>query len=148
VLLCRFHTFFKILRMVVAGFGENCTVFLRSPFVDWVFYPDAFFFFYYIVVFVTFLTVVAAIVFLRSSGVLIANLFLEIIIIHVFDFLFLPVDDWPTSENRRILVEGTISWEFCLSFLSVKPRWVLMDGWMQEWRRVMSMSYLAHNMGK
>jgi hypothetical protein len=84
-------------------------------------------FFCYIVVFLTFLTTVTAIIFLGITRVLILNHFLGIIL-HDFGFLFLPLDDWRTSENRRLLVEGTISREFWLAFLSVKPGWVLMDG--------------------
>ena len=106
-----------------------------------------FFFVCYGVVFVTFFTTVTAIIFLRITRVLIVKHFLEIIL-HVFCFLFLPLDYWRTSENRRLLVEGTISWEFWLAFLSVKLGWVLMDGWMQEWRRAIFMGYVIHNMCK
>ena len=46
-------------------------------------------------------------------------------------WLLVSSSGWLANyENRRLLVEGKISWEFWLAFLSVKPGWVLMDGWM------------------
>ena len=55
-------------------------------------------FFYYAVVYLTSSTAVTVIVFISIDRVRIVNHFLEIIL-RTFGCLFLPLDDWRTSEN-------------------------------------------------
>jgi hypothetical protein len=112
MLLCRFDTFFRILRTVVAstidaGFGENCAVFLQSSSQTEHFVQPHSFLLHSSIPYILYSSHCDHF-FPGITRVLIVNHFLEIIL-HVYGFLFVPLDDWRTSENRRRLVEGKIS---------------------------------------
>jgi hypothetical protein len=100
LLLCRFLTFFKILRMftIDAGFGENCAVFKWPLFTEWAFYLVAFLV-CYIAVLLTLFTAITVIIFIRNARVWTVNHFLELFFLCLaFSFFF-----WMTGELVRTL---------------------------------------------